>query len=505
MSRMTKPLLSATRAASKNGRLVRRSDQAFGIQERGRTPPNSSGSSFRTKAGYRGGLSVINDDLARNSCVGRRVTGSCRYSTAAQSGETEALDREYIKGFQGRQNKSIPPSPIESKEASIEARLELVDPLLLRDQCQCELCVDPSSHQKLFQTSDIPSALRPSKIVARGEKVELLWDNDVFGYSADHKTQISLDKIEDLFRASQSPKQLVTWDRSVFRERRRSWKWSETRGSGEMLYEMLRELDDYGLVFLEAMPQLEAEQSISSTYGVEQIGNVIGPLRDSLYGRTWDVRSVANAKNIAYTHQYLGLHMDLLYMTNPPDFQILHCLQAPIKGGGESVFVDSFRAAETMLQASSNPITHPLCTYPMHYHYHHVDARTELQNNHYYRNSHPVIELDEHQHVINVNWSPPFQAPLQPYSLANDTVSTRRMREWHQAAQEFSQIIERPDMQFEYLLKPGEAVIFNNRRALHARKAFDVSKGPRWLKGAYIDGDSVWSKLRVLREWSNGK
>ena len=188
-------------------------------------------------------------------------------------------------------------------------------------------------------------------------------------------------------------------------------------------------------------------------------------------------------------------------MTNPPNFQILHCLQASTTGGGESVFVDAFRAAEMILQKSPNRAEHPLCTYPVPYHYHHVDAKADLRNNHSYAHSHPVIELDERQNIVNVNWSPPFQAPLRPDPPKNGFgVPPCPLRDWHQAAQEFAQIIDRPDMQFEYLLKPGEAVIFNNRRVLHARMAFDVAKGPRWLKGAYIDGDSVWSKLGVLRE-----
>jgi hypothetical protein len=40
---------------------------------------------------------------------------------------------------------------------------------------------------------------------------------------------------------------------------------------------------------------------------------------------------------------------------------------------------------------------------------------------------------------------------------------------------------------------------------LHARKAFDATKGERWLKGAYVDDDVYYSKLRVLEEKFNGR
>lgn len=44
-------------------------------------------------------------------------------------------------------------------------------------------------------------------------------------------------------------------------------------------------------------------------------------------------------------------------------------------------------------------------------------------------------------------------------------------------------------MRFEETLKEGECVVFNNRRVLHARRAFDTESGERWLKGTYVDWD----------------
>ena len=48
-------------------------------------------------------------------------------------------------------------------------------------------------------------------------------------------------------------------------------------------------------------------------------------------------------------------------------------------------------------------------------------------------------------------------------------------------------------------------MIFDNRRVLHARRAFDATKGERWLKGAYVDDDVFFSRLRVLGERFEGK
>jgi hypothetical protein len=56
-------------------------------------------------------------------------------------------------------------------------------------------------------------------------------------------------------------------------------------------------------------------------------------------------------------------------------------------------------------------------------------------------------------------------------------------------------------------MQEGDMVLFDNRRVLHARRAFqdkpeeeEVPRGEatRWLKGCYMDGDVVWNKMRVM-------
>jgi len=74
------------------------------------------------------------------------------------------------------------------------------------------------------------------------------------------------------------------------------------------------------------------------------------------------------------------------------------------------------------------------------------------------------------------------------------------LRHWHPAARKFNKIIHREENIHERMMKPGECVLFDNRRVLHARKAFEVADAgkERWLRGAYLDKDPFMSKLRVL-------
>ena len=50
-----------------------------------------------------------------------------------------------------------------------------------------------------------------------------------------------------------------------------------------------------------------------------------------------------------------------------------------------------------------------------------------------------------------------------------------------------------------YPFRPGDIVIFDNRRILHGRESFEPQPGTRRrLIGAYIDTDEFYSRLRIL-------
>ena len=358
----------------------------------------------------------------------------------------------------------------------------------LRDACACPRCVDPSSKQKTFQTTDIPPGIQ-AKVVEPQEdgSVRITWGGDLSGFGGDHVSTFHGDFFDinsswdnfhqDHFGMSQP----TLWDKSLITKTLQHINYEDYVTKDAALYQVLQQLHDYGLVLLRAVP--ESEKS------VERIAERIGRLRDSFYGRTWDVKSVPQAKNVAYTAQYLGLHMDLLYMRDPPGFQFLHCLKNTCHGGS-SLFSDSFYAASQLSKSSFEKLS----SYQVPYHYRNAGE-------HYYY-SHPVIELrngrGEPKTIANVNYSPPFQA-----TLAFPTDEQQRLVDPIVALwREFASKVEDEENLYEYRLQEGECVIFNNRRVLHGRRQFDTSAGERWLKGCYIDTDVFMSRFRVLSERS---
>jgi alpha-ketoglutarate-dependent taurine dioxygenase len=116
---------------------------------------------------------------------------------------------------------------------------------------------------------------------------------------------------------------------------------------------------------------------------------------------------------------------------------------------------------------------------------------------------HPTIELENSGHlgsqeIRQINYSPPFQAPL-PLNTPP---------EFYSALSTYSTLLDLAENTFKYTLKEGDAVLFDNRRVLHARTAFSdkavqpgeqESEPNRWLKGCYIEPDTLHDKGRHMR------
>lgn len=425
---------------------------------------------------------------------------------ARQPNRKEIIDKEVLsKGFikDIGQDKVAARLPFTEVNQRYGKKQDMhLDFIQLRDACQCPRCVDPQTKQRFFRTSEIPEDIAPRQIkmldnaesVGNYEKkiLEIYWDKDVPGYengSEQHVTRLTADMIESppsyfYHKHVGSGKQRVHWDKNVMEEAQPWITYQDYMENDVLLTKALDKLSLYGLLFVKDIPD--------SREMVEKIATRMGPLRNTFYGSTWDVRNDPRAKNVAYTNQNLGFHMDLLYVQNPPGFQLLHCLRNSCEGG-ESLFVDGFGAVTDLDQKSWQTLS----TFEVPYHYNH--------RHQYFRKTRPVIEGSKNSAspLDYVNYSPPFQGPFHISPTESNHDWTRRVKEFISAMRQFESKIEDPARIFELKLDPGQCVIFENRRVLHARRAFDTTTGERWLAGAYVDEDAVHSRIFTLKR-NNG-
>ncbi|KAI1135668.1 Clavaminate synthase-like protein [Hypoxylon sp. FL0543] len=351
----------------------------------------------------------------------------------------------------------------------------------LRNACECSICVDPNSGQKTFSTCDVPTELpiKKASITPEGG-IEIVWDHD-FLSSGEHVSRYPPKIIHPQFWANPSryntPKEIksVLWDKAIFEQDSLPIDYSEWMAGGSGFISGLAQLRAYGLLFLRNVPLTENS--------VESIANQVGILQETLYGRTWDVRSKPNAENVAYTSSFLGLHQDLLYLDRMPRIQILHCLENTCEGG-ESMFSDGHRAWN-IIKLGPWRFFDLLARRNIHYQY--------RKNGHYYHTTRPVLGTKG-----AVHWSPPFQASYQVSLPMNRAQHSRDYRNWLEAATQFRHLLEDEHWVYQCKMQPGDCVIFDNQRVLHGRRQFDTATGTRWLKGAYISSDVYKSKLRTL-------
>ncbi|GIJ89160.1 hypothetical protein Asppvi_008090 [Aspergillus pseudoviridinutans] len=356
--------------------------------------------------------------------------------------------------------------------------------MLLRDACKCNLCVDEHSKQRKFRTTDISPLIRPRDVKWDGKELQIKWSSDIEGWGPDHVSKYN----EATFKESRAnpPKsdtgklrRRFFWDKKMMEDIQHWVSYEDYMNDEKAFMKAMRLLSLTGIIFVKDIPD--------SREMVEKIATRMGPLRNTFYGPTWDVRSVPQAKNVAYTNVSLGFHMDLMYMNEPPGFQLLHCLENSCDGG-ESLFVDSFRAVD-LVRYRSPEAFEALSKLHLNYEYNHKE--------HVYNNSWPVLEtesVDSKKRIVRVNYSPPFQAPM----VLDDDIHAH-WTEYRRALAMFASIIERDNLVFQLKLNPGECVIFENRRVLHARNKFNTEQGKRWLAGAYVDEDAVLSTFRTSR------
>jgi alpha-ketoglutarate-dependent taurine dioxygenase len=168
--------------------------------------------------------------------------------------------------------------------------------------------------------------------------------------------------------------------------------------------------------------------------------------------------------------------------------------------GGTSIFVDALHAASAM--RTSDPESFDvLASRPVSFHY--------INDGHHLHYQHPTIELSTFpsashppKPIAHINYSPPFQAPLPlatPTALYSDL-------------SRFTRLLNDPENTYASTLKEGDAVIFDNRRVLHARTAFhdkraskaeeNMGEGEtnRWLKGCYLEADALLDWGRYVEE-----
>ena len=269
-----------------------------------------------------------------------------------------------------------------------------------------------------------------------------------------------------------SEKNKNLWLRNTFNDGLPKISYNYFHQNNEGKLDALCSVRDIGFCIIKDAPTKEGQ--------VLEVIKELGFTRETNYGKLFEVRTEVNPNNLAYTNMGLGSHTDNPYRDPVPTVQLLHCLESSTEGG-DSVLVDGFNAAKILRKESSyNFLT--LTKNWINFRF--SDEETDL------RSRVPLIEVNDNNEVIKVRYN---NRSIDTINLPAD-----KIRPFYSAYRHWGEVIERDQLKITFQLSPGEIIIFDNTRVMHARTAFS-KKGKRHLQGAYTDLDGLYSLLNILK------
>lgn len=339
-----------------------------------------------------------------------------------------------------------------------------VSALWLREKSQDVTAVDHHTQQRLFDSHMLDPELQISAIEALTENsVRILFSD---GHYSVYDTRTLLNELRetDPFPVA------IQWNSSLSPELiRHDWRRMEDDAAFRGALEAYLH---YGFIVLHDVPTLPEQ--------ILEVASKFGYLKETNFGKYFEVYSKPSANDLAYRSVRLGPHTDNPYRDPVPGIQLLHCLINETTGG-LSTLVDSLSVVERLRQ--EDPVGHALLRdTPVRFQF--IDQGTRLITRR------PMIQTDADGHTLGVHYSP----RLDSLPLLNEEST----RSFHRARRRLAELFNDSEFELRFKLEPGELMLFDNSRVLHGRTEYNPAEGHRHLQGCYIDLDGPRERYSSL-------
>ncbi len=322
--------------------------------------------------------------------------------------------------------------------------------------------------QKLIETTSIALDIRPQTAASTTRRIRIHWtDGQVSDFDPGwlRSQDTSVPRNQDRLPGP------VLWDAGLQRQGLHWGRFGELVRDPEALRGWLQRVRDNGFGLLREVPPVSE--------ALFRVVDLFGYVRETNYGRYFDVKVVPDPANLADTNLGLSPHTDNPYRDPVPTLQVLHCLENSASGG-ESILVDGFMVARIIREQ------HPqhfrlLTSVPVRFQFRSADTDLVAEA--------PFIQLDSVGDVTAIRFN---NRSVQPFSCPPEL-----MADFYAAHRRLATLLEDESLRIQFKMAPGDLMLLDNTRVLHGRTAYTAS-GARHLQGCYADRDSLLSKLRVL-------
>ncbi len=224
-------------------------------------------------------------------------------------------------------------------EIGIGGRKRRFHALWLRDNAQDAGTRSASNGQRLITILDIPAATRIAEAQLCGGRLAVRFEPEgkSVSYGADWLASHAYDAMPPQPKGWTGA-EIERWD-SGLQAHVPTASYGDVTASRAALGKWLAAVRRHGFAVMTELP------TASGT--LCKVAELFGYVRETNYGRWFEVRAEVNPNNLAYTNLGLQAHTDNPYRDPVPTLQILACLENTVEGG-DSIVVDGFKVAERL-------------------------------------------------------------------------------------------------------------------------------------------------------------
>lgn len=193
------------------------------------------------------------------------------------------------------------------------------------------------------------------------------------------------------------------------------------------------------------------------------------------FGKVLELIEQDNPEDHIFDNSYVPLHCDGMYRPQVPEFQIFHCVKAPLSGqGGRTTFSNTILALKNASVEEKTLWNKVAGVYHRKMEFYH--SKTVA----------PIIDKHPHQgfSVIRYNEPPSLDRGrfVNPPELEFTGIGAEKLPDFHFTLK--NALYDSCNF-YAHEWQTGDVVIANNFSLLHGREAF-VSKSPRHLQRVHI-------------------
>lgn len=329
---------------------------------------------------------------------------------------------------------------------------------------QCDQDRHPQTGERIVDSVDIPTDVRPLEAHIAGDELVVRWARE----DRTSRYPLSFLKAHAYGRNRQGAPPPPSDVGAV----------TVTMGTddaGQPLFdaaidEALARLDRHGVAVVRhprvGDRQVDAEHETTTILeafaarGLRVIATHFGAIEDLRTDNTTNT----NSDQLGYTNAPVDLHTDQPFLETPPRLQVLQSIRKA-DDGGDNYLVDGLAAARH-LEAVDRRAFELLTTVPVRFHRRQKAFEALVVA--------PILRVSDGTFQIRASYF-----TMDPYDRPFD-----EMEDWYRAYDRFAELIRHPENQYRLALEPGDFLVYDNHRMLHARTGF---RGARWVRGIYLD------------------